>query len=481
MTETYSDAIDIASVTRHWPTGRNMLPLIGELGTLIKPLPWGILGHWYMKGESFNEFWVNWCRDGANLDGQFGIFMGFANGTQYAVWYHGDDAAGAHPIVGFGDEGGVTILAANIKAFFSEWASGRGIGWLDPFDCEATPEILAERIGAGAKMLAVINAVPEPKMGLPIAELQARLDATVARAQKVADEKERQRRLITVYGDKIDLAAPQKYWPPSHVLPPVIAEFGALIKPWIDGSIGQCSMAGQRMSDGFIDCGADLHDQFGFFLVDHRYSPVAIWYHEGAIPGSEPIVDIRSTSFDTCADATVVAPNLKTYLSQWANAVESGDATYGLIGEPEIVAQRPVLLAQMRSIIDTIPDPQTAVPVPDFCAFLTSHRDTSRVRQNADPLLQEMARILKTHFPLKTDPLWNSIFIAGDGNGFDYSLRGLELNEETFPEGKLLTPLLKEARRVREQGPSAALGPWISAVISLYPDRRLALEAYWDT
>ncbi len=480
MTDTYGDAIDLTSIVQNWPASQTMPQIIAELGEMLKPWPWGPLGYWRLKGEDFDEFWRTALDDGTTLDGEFGIFMGFANGTQYAIWYHDDDPPGAHPIVNFCDEGGVTILASNIRAFFNEWATGRGVGWLDPFDYDATPELLAARTAYGAQMLEVINATAEPPAGLQIADLQTRLDATYGRAQAVADEVARQRRLVEVYGDKIDLASPPKYWPPSHPYPQVIADLGALLKTSIIGSVGACSMAGQHMGDGFIDSGADLYDQFGFFLVDHRFSPVAIWYHEGAEPGSEPIIDIGSTRFDNDAYASIVAPNLKAYLNKWATAVEAGDATYSLNEEPEIAAQRPALVAQMRALAARLPDPKNTVPTPDLCAFLTNFRDTSRAQQNADPVLQEIAHILDAHFPAATDPLWNNIFMVTKDNGFDYSLIGQELTEATFPEGKQLTPLLIKIRAERAHGPTKALGPWTSAMLALYPDRRIALEAAWD-
>jgi hypothetical protein len=161
MTDAYADAIDVASIISNWPTGRDMPKLITDLGALVSPWPRGALGHWRMKGERFEEFWGQWLKDGAALDGQFGIFMGFAGGANYAVWYHPDDAPGAHPIVYVPDDNrDISIQAPNIIALFTEWASSCGVGRLDPFDYEATPELLAARTAYGRRMLAIIEATP---------------------------------------------------------------------------------------------------------------------------------------------------------------------------------------------------------------------------------------------------------------------------------------------------------------------------------
>jgi hypothetical protein len=50
MTDTYTNAIDVAGIASNWPAGRAMPKLIADLGALMSPWPWGALGHWRMKG-----------------------------------------------------------------------------------------------------------------------------------------------------------------------------------------------------------------------------------------------------------------------------------------------------------------------------------------------------------------------------------------------------------------------------------------------
>jgi hypothetical protein len=481
MTDTYADAIDVASIASNWPAGHEMPKLIAELGALISPWPWGMLSYWRMKGERFEEFWGDWAKDGAALDGQFGLFMGFPSGFKYAIWYHPEDPPGAHPVVFFPDDNrDISIHAPNIKAFFTEWASGRGVGWLEPFAYEATPELLAERAAYGRRMLAVIETMPNPPTGSSHDELQARLTATCDRAFAIMDENDRKRRLAEIYGDRIDLVLPPKFWPKSHPYPQLITDMGALIKPWVNTSVGRFDFKGHVMPDTWFDHGADLHEQFGFFLLDHRYRSVAIWYHDGAVPGCEPVVGFRDSTFNVNEDAVVLAPNLKAFFTQWVDAVAAGDPAFGLQEEPEIVAQRPALVAKMRDVIRAAPEAPAGVPAPDLAAFIHGHIKRERAKDAADPLLQEMTQILRSRFPAPTATLDESYFARIKGDTLEYSRIAQELAPEDFTEGTALTPLLLQARAKRASGPTSSLGLWTTALLSLNPDGRLTLTAYWD-
>lgn len=480
MTDTYAAAIDVASIARNWPTGQTMPTLIADLGALMSPWPWGALGHWRMTGESFEEFWGQWLKDGAGLDGQFGLFMGFASGSKYAIWYHEDDVPGAHLVVYFPDDNrDISITAPNIKAFFTEWASGRGIGWLEPFDFDATPEVVAERTAYGRQMLDLIDAMPEPPAGRPKDELQARLTATCDRAFAVMDEKERQKRLVEPYGDRINLNSPPEYWPKSHPFPKLITQMGALIKPWVNGSVGRCDFEGRLLPDTLFDHATDLHEQFGFFLVDHKYRWVAVWYHEGAVSGSEPVVGFDEYSAVDGA-VEILAPSVTAFFAQWANAVAEGDTAFGLNDEPEIAAQRPMLAARMRDVIAALPELGASSTPPDLVACVRAHVATQRNSDATDPLIQSMADILRSRFPAPTEVLDLAIFATIKGETLEYGFISQQLDDATFPEGKALTPLLLQSRAARARGPTASLGPWKFVKLDLHPDGRLHLAAYWN-
>jgi hypothetical protein len=74
----------------------------------------------------------------------------------------------------------------------------------------------------------------------------------------------------------------------------------------------------------------------------------------------------------------------------------------------------------------------------------------------------------------------HSIFATVKGETVEYSLIAQQMDEESFPEGKALTPLLFQSRATRARGPTASLGSWTSALLSLKPDGRLSLSAYWE-
>jgi hypothetical protein len=163
MTEEIStygtNGIAIDNLLRFWPKGQTIPALITDVATSITPWPWGILSHVYITASRTNDYLIE---NGADLWNQFGMFMGFANGTEYAIWYYDGCPAGAEPVVSFGDEGEIKILAPNLKAFFQQWAAGVGIGMLDRFAYDATPEILAERQSYGAKLMAIVDTAPNP-------------------------------------------------------------------------------------------------------------------------------------------------------------------------------------------------------------------------------------------------------------------------------------------------------------------------------
>jgi hypothetical protein len=157
---TYGETgIKLDDFERYWPKGRTVPKIIYDIAALISPWPRGLMSQFYIVASRPSDYFVE---NGADLWSQFGMFVGFANGTEYALWYYEGCPAGAEPVVSFGDEGDLRILAPNLKAFLTEWGEGRGVGWLDPFDYEATPELLEKRKTHGAQLMALVNQMPTP-------------------------------------------------------------------------------------------------------------------------------------------------------------------------------------------------------------------------------------------------------------------------------------------------------------------------------
>jgi hypothetical protein len=157
---TYGETcIDLKNFERYWPQHQTVPHIIYDIAALISPWPRGLLSQFYITASRLNDYWTE---NGADLWNQFGMFLGFANGTEYALWYYEGCPAGAEPVVSFGDEGDLQILAPNLKAFFTAWASGRGVGWLEPFESDATPEMLEKRRAHGARVIALLEKMPTP-------------------------------------------------------------------------------------------------------------------------------------------------------------------------------------------------------------------------------------------------------------------------------------------------------------------------------
>jgi hypothetical protein len=164
----YADSIDIASLDRNWPLGRDLPQLVRDLATLLMPVHHGTVGHFEMKGVRFDDYWIE---GGADLCEQFGFFLTLPDGSKIGMWFHDGAVADAEPIVGIGSEGELKILAPNLKAFVRGWAAGNV--WLDLGleGAEDTPEARARWAITGETMAALADAAPDHPTGAVVADL----------------------------------------------------------------------------------------------------------------------------------------------------------------------------------------------------------------------------------------------------------------------------------------------------------------------
>jgi hypothetical protein len=181
-----SHGIDLNALSQNWPDKHPQPKLIVDIAKLIAPWPWGLLSYFYISGTRFNDYVVD---NGADLHGDFGIFMKIPNGTEYALWYHEGCVSGAEPVVRIDDEGQHDVLAPTLNAFFTTWASGKGIGMLEPFDYEATAALQAQRYAKGKEILAVIGASLQPDTPAPAPDFYDYLEkyGEAARAANAAN------------------------------------------------------------------------------------------------------------------------------------------------------------------------------------------------------------------------------------------------------------------------------------------------------
>jgi hypothetical protein len=180
-----SSGIELKNFQRFWPKGKAVPQMIYDVAELIGPWPWGIVSHFYITASRPNDYGYE---NGADLWNEFGMFVGISNGTEYALWYYDGCPPGAEPVVSFGDEGDLRILAPNLKAFFTEWASGRG-GGLDPFDYDATPALLAERKSYGDQILKLLQKYPDAPASRNVPDFEKFINdfANQAHAKNAAD------------------------------------------------------------------------------------------------------------------------------------------------------------------------------------------------------------------------------------------------------------------------------------------------------
>jgi hypothetical protein len=177
---TYGETcIELKNFERYWPKGKIVPKIIYDVAALISPWPRGLLSQFYIVASRPNDYFVE---NGADLWNQFGMFVGFANGTEYALWYYEGCPAGAEPVVSFGDEGDLRILAPNLKSFLTEWASGRGVGWFEPFDYEATPELLEKRKAHGTQIMVLVDQMLTPPVVQAVPDFEAYINSFAEKA-----------------------------------------------------------------------------------------------------------------------------------------------------------------------------------------------------------------------------------------------------------------------------------------------------------
>ncbi len=285
---------------------------------------------------------------------------------------------------------------------------------------------------------------------------------------------------VQYYDAGINVPNLRRCWPDGHDLPPMIADIGTMLKGEIWGSVGHVTMPGSRFNDYWVEGGADLWPQFGMFLHLADGTEIAVWFHDGAVPGAEPVVEIGSEG-----DLQILAPNLKTFFRDWAK--DSGHYDMTLDAEdrtPERIARWQATAAKMTAILDAAPEPPAGVAAHDIADFITSYGEQSRAAMRANPIHQDIARVMDAHIPRGKEP-WEyyncQINVAGSR---------IELlpnaTPETYPkraplpEANALIPLILQAREARAQGIHAVRGLWHSASLRISPDGLVQLPADWE-
>jgi hypothetical protein len=171
----------------------------------------------------------------------------------------------------------------------------------------------------------------------------------------------------TQYYDKgINIPNLQRCWPDGHELPQLIADIGTMLKGEVWGSVGNVTMPGSRFNDYWVECGADLWPQFGMFAHLPDGTEIAVWFHDNAVRGAEPIVKIGSEG-----DLQVIAPNLVSFFRDWADGKGPNEMMLDEAERPSAdVARWHSVAAKMKAIIDAASDHPQGVPAQDIAGFM---------------------------------------------------------------------------------------------------------------
>jgi hypothetical protein len=288
-----------------------------------------------------------------------------------------------------------------------------------------------------------------------------------------------------VYAVVIKPADLARRWPERHEFPKAIPDLAQLVMPWPWGSIGHFRMPGTRFNDYWVEGGADLYDQFGMFLNLPDGTDIALWYHDGVVAGAEPVVEIGSEGA-----LNVLAPNLKSFLIDWAEGRGQLDLAFDDSGEyedltPEILAERKRIRAEFLTFARAIPDAPPGVPPPDLQKFIDAYGDRSRAAIKADPILLEIAKVLDAHIP-RGKEVWEStsFMLAAAGSRIEVQTSFLPpdyTERAPLPEREALIPLIAKAREARAAGKHASRGLWHRADLKLYADGHAELRADWES
>jgi hypothetical protein len=281
------------------------------------------------------------------------------------------------------------------------------------------------------------------------------------------------------YCEAIDISGLQNYWPDGREIPQLIIKIATLIQDWPWGAIGYFSMRGARLNDHWIELGADLWDQFGLFIHLADGSEIGIWFHEGAVPGAEPVLLIGSEG-----DVSILAPNLKYFMTYWAQGDGPLDLAFSIDEEtPERIAERQDFGDRMLTLIQREPHPPIGAEIPDPELFMTAYGDAALAQLAADPLMIAIAELMDAHVP-QSQEVWHRVgFAIAAAGPYIEVLAPLSEDGETrvpFPECEALIPLLLQAREDRAIGKHTRRGLWHSAILWIYSTGRVYIEASWD-
>lgn len=289
---------------------------------------------------------------------------------------------------------------------------------------------------------------------------------------------------IQIYAASIDLVGVERCWPDHQPFPQLLRDVAAFLVDKPQASVGYVRMEATRFDDYYIEGGADLWPQFGMFMTLPSGTRFAVWFHDGAVAGGEPIVVLGQEG-----ELLVMAPNLKSFLADWAAGRIANDFLASDIGRPDPATSdekhwSDAVAAELTRLVAKAPEPPLGSPADNIDNFIQDYGAATRARDAANPIHQEIARLMEAHIP-RGKEIYEyyhcGIVIAGDriefappGMAPEYKMR------EPLPERDALIPLILKARQARAGGAHAVRGLWNNASLRISPDGHVTLHADWE-
>jgi hypothetical protein len=280
----------------------------------------------------------------------------------------------------------------------------------------------------------------------------------------------------------VDLASVERCWPVGHDVPKLIVDVANLVATWPAGSVGYFTINGNRFDDYWIENGGELSEQFGNFFTLSEGTRISLWFHDGAVRGAEPVIEIGSEG-----ELKVLAPNLKSFLTKWADGHAHHELDPDSEDQEEDAAvrahSRKILSDQLRVLINAAPDHPRGAQVADLPNFMETWQKKATAELAANPTMQAIARCLDAHIPRDKEP-WETIHmhLRIAGARVEIQTNAVPPDYKTFvplPEREALIPLVLHARKERARlHPERGL--WHSASLEVSGAGQAVIKASWE-
>jgi hypothetical protein len=273
------------------------------------------------------------------------------------------------------------------------------------------------------------------------------------------------------YASAINLPSVERCWPVGHDVPQLVGKLAALVAPWPQGAVGHFRMKGDRFDDYWIELGGDLSEQFGTFISLPDGARISLWFHEGAVRGAEPVIEIGSEG-----ELKVLAPNLKAFLRRWAGG--QGPHDLQLAEQEETPDRRALFDRSARNVLalaDAAPDHPSGTAIPNMLNVLQSWQDAATKRLAADPILIAISKLLDAHIPYGKES-WERahMHMRAAGSRVEIQTGAIPPDYKIFiplPERDALVPLILKAREARALSHPGSLAFRFARAVYRWPCR----------